>query len=161
MSNNDLPCSKCKSQHHPADECMPAKAYYSEYGVSIGNSEMTTPEKVYCDRQLCVDQEYAMDGDGGCHKCPAGKESEMTTPEIEPDRVNSANLLRCLACYDTHYYTPAKFDKDVDMIMEHIKSDRARIVDPIVEYKNSCPIWGGLRFHEYIDEAIRRAGRKE
>ena len=22
MSNNDLPCNKCKGQHHPADECQ-------------------------------------------------------------------------------------------------------------------------------------------
>lgn len=22
MSNNDLPCSKCRGQHHPADECV-------------------------------------------------------------------------------------------------------------------------------------------
>jgi hypothetical protein len=32
MSNNDLPCTRCKGQHHPADECCPIdyKKLYSE-----------------------------------------------------------------------------------------------------------------------------------
>lgn len=38
--------------------------------------------------------------------------------DAEPDRVEAAKLLMCLACYDTHYYTPKKFDADIELIMD-------------------------------------------
>jgi hypothetical protein len=75
------------------------------------------------------------------------------------DRVNAAKTLMRLACCDTHYYLPAKFDKDVDLIVEHIKADRKRIMAPLVEYKaimRDC--WGRLKVDDQINAALRLAG---
>ena len=79
MSNNSLPCSKCRGQHHPADECS------------------------------------------------------------EPDRTEAAKLLMFLSCYDTHYYTPKKFDADVELIMDELDAVRKEGFKKGVEYgrKNS------------------------
>jgi ABC-type uncharacterized transport system substrate-binding protein len=82
------------------------------------------------------------------------------------DRVDAAKTLMCLACYDTHYYTPAKFDKDVDLIVEHIKADRKRIMAPLVEYKKSIisdegDVWGTTRSELAMEYALRLAGLKE
>jgi hypothetical protein len=90
----------------------------------------------------------------------------MTTPEIDLDRVKAAELLKSLACYDTHYYTPKKFDADVELIMDHVRAERERIVEPLIEAKrlvieDGCWDIDNAPTHSAINESLRRAGRKE
>lgn len=115
---------------------------------------MTTPEKAYCDRQLCVNQEYAIDGGGGCHKCPAGEGKEMTTPEMS-EKEKLINELSCLKFGHIHHLS-----KDaVKAVAEFVISDRARIVEPIIEFRRDFP--NGITMVDAIDESLRRAGRKD